>query len=228
MTPEEIKENFSTIKESLDERPNYFNRNKTVQKIANELLEKDAKIVEVGCGQGILTTHLLESGFSDIECIDIDNYLSDELKQKVRIHLQDICFKPLPQSDASTNAVFAIAIIEHLENPLFILREAARVLQDGGYYIVAIPHIFSLRARIEFLFTGDMKGYKEGNNHITLQTRAVFKKLYLKDFDLAETKYSDGYIKIPFIGKKIKTPKFFGSLFSDKVLYVLKRKERST
>ena len=47
----------------------------------------------------------------------------------------------LPFADKSFDAVYALGLLEHFENPLGILREARRVLAQGGVSLWSVPNI---------------------------------------------------------------------------------------
>lgn len=201
------------------DRTNYFVRNKHVLDYLSNI-DKNSSILEVGCGNGDLSRELRNIGFTNLSLLDIlDN--SNGLNPQ----LADVSFDKLPYQDGQFDIVLAIAIIEHLENPFLFYREACRVTKPGGLFILAIPHALSLKSRIKFLFSGDLIGYSEKNNHISVFTKGIFAKTVLSKFLIQDTFYSNGYIQI--FGKKIrfnKTNKFLGKLFGNKVLYILRKK----
>lgn len=221
LTARELKENKSYLSTSYHSKSNYFIRNLIVQNLVKKYLNKDAKIVEVGSGGGRLAKDLLAMGYSSIDLIDIDNYLEGIDQNLVRLHMLDLSFDTLPIETGSADLLLAIAIIEHLENPVLIVREAARILKTGGKFFVAIPWIFSWRSRVQFLFNGELKGYNTHNNHISLFTRAIFEKVFLKDFNVVDVIYGESYIK--FFNRKLRFKRCY-SLWSDKVLFVLEKK----
>lgn len=224
LTPDEIAHKHEHIKDRLDEQPNYFVRSGGVQKILPKYSKKESIILEVGIGQGALARTLISDGYSNIVGVDIDNYLPSDLKEEVDFQRKDICFQSLDVENESVDIVLAIAIIEHLENPLFPIREFSRVLKRGGIFIFAIPHIFSLRSRFLFLLNGDITGFSLRNNHITLHTKSLYKKLFLKNFEELEVKYSKGYIRL--FGRKVYLPDapFLNKWFGNKAMYVLRKK----
>ena len=185
-------------------------------------MNKDAKIVEVGSGGGRLAKDLLAMGYSHLNLVDIDNYLDGVDQSLIKLHMLDLSFDQLPIEKDSVDLLLAIAIIEHLENPVLIVREAARILKPGGKFFVAIPWIFSWRSRLQFLFKGELKGYNTENNHISLFTKAIFEKIFLKDFKIVDTVYGEAYFK--FFNRKLRLRKGH-QLWSDKVLFVLEKKD---
>lgn len=217
--------NHDGIKNIMAERSNYFIRQGTVYNLICQYSSKQDRILEIGSGAGDLAKSLLDNGYQNINLIDIDNYLKEEIKNKVNINLLDISYNPLPFGSNYFDMILAIAIIEHLENPFLIIRECSRTLKKGGKLIIAIPHIFSLRSKWQFLSKGDLMGYNEKNNHISLYTKAIFKKVFLKDYRVIDEIFSQGYIRI--LRKKIwlkKENKWFDRNFGNKVIYILEKK----
>lgn len=56
----------------------------------------------------------------------------------------DLESSALPYEDDSVGAVFATHVLEHLNNPLHIVEEAARVLVPGAAMTILVPHGQSL------------------------------------------------------------------------------------
>lgn len=220
--PEEIKDHHSEIKTTLSkEKPNYFVRTGQVSGFIKKHVGKESKILEVGCGYGFLTMQLQKNDFRNITLIDIDDYRSEKIKS-LPFDVLDVCFDKFPYEDNAFDVITATAILEHLENPYFFLRESIRVLKPHGLLIISFPNIFSLRAKKMFLFSNNLKGYSVTNNHITLFTKDVFNKVFLSNLRIKKISYSEGYIKLLRKKLKINLNKHFG----DKVLYVLEKKER--
>lgn len=87
----------------------------------------------------------------DIGCCQAPNpYLKDPIGIDIqhescpnnykRLDCVNLNVEPLPYSDSSFDTVIISDVIEHLENPSFVLREINRVLIDGGKMILATPH----------------------------------------------------------------------------------------
>jgi SAM-dependent methyltransferase len=188
-------------------------------------MPKAAKILELGCASGELLKDLLAAGYSNLDFVDIDDYLDyDEVKSLAKLKKIDLNKDSLPYTDNSFDICLAIAIFEHLENPWLFEREVSRVLKKSGRLLLALPHNFNILDGMQFLFTGNLSGYGPDNNHITLQTRDVFNKCWLKDFKIEKGIYSPGFVKI--FGMKFSLPnhKFVNKLFGRKALYILEKR----
>lgn len=226
LSPDEILKNKNNIHKKF-EKQSYFIRSGILEKYIIKNIKKNKDILEVGCSIGRFAETLLNNNFKNINLIDIDNYVDENILNKVNFKKCDISFNKLPFKDNSLDLILAIAIVEHLENPFLFFREANRVLKNNGQLIIAIPHIFNLRSRLKFLFSGDLFGYTKNNNHISVFTKTIFNKIVLEKFFIINTIYSEGFIRIPFLNKKIrlKNNTLFDYWFGTKTLYILRKKQ---
>lgn len=220
---EQLLKDKEGLKKVYENKSSYFIRSGIVLSLIREM-SNNIKILELGCSNGKILKALFDSGYKNLNFIDIDNYLVDEeIKSLNKLQKVDLNKDSLPYPDDSIDICLAIAIFEHIENPWHLKREIKRVLASGGKLLLAVPHHNNLIDRIRFLFSGNLSGYRKDNDHITVQTKDIFSKCYLSDFKITKEIYSPGFIK--FSGKKIKLPKsfFLNKLFGRKVLYILEK-----
>jgi len=104
-------------------------------------LPKNGKILEAGCGQGIFVNALRELGY-DIEGIDFGIQTVSQINREfpnLPIKMGDI-FK-LPYPNNCLDAYISLGVIEHYQNnwqePI---KEASRVLKNGGFILVSVPY----------------------------------------------------------------------------------------
>lgn len=93
-----------------------------------------ARLLDVGCGGGFLANYLSSKGF-DVTGLDASQSSLDvarqyDVTQRVRYERGDALALPYP--DDSFDAVCAMDLLEHVENPARAIAEAARVLRLGG------------------------------------------------------------------------------------------------
>ena len=109
---------------------------------------RDAKIVDLGCGEGILVEQYRNQGF-DIVGVDY-NYESDCV---LRGDITKLDF-----DDASLDLVMALDVIEHLdfEQQEKAIREIRRVLRPEGRALLTIPNLAHFASRVTFALTGKL------------------------------------------------------------------------
>jgi SAM-dependent methyltransferase len=106
-----------------------------------------ARVLDVGAGSGALTARLSQSGFAvtaaDVETTD---YLA-----AAPIVSWDVTSVPL---EGSWDAICAVEVLEHVENPLRALRNLWSMLGPGGVLLVTTPNLEHPKSRIKFLVRG--------------------------------------------------------------------------
>jgi SAM-dependent methyltransferase len=88
----------------------------------SEFAPKDARILDVGCGDGLLSS-VISSKRSDLQVRGVD------VLARERAHIQVEVFdgQKLPFGDASFDAVLFSDVLHHTEDPKVLLREGRRV-----------------------------------------------------------------------------------------------------
>jgi methionine biosynthesis protein MetW len=121
------------------------------------LLEKGENLLDIGCGSGSLL-YKAKDKYTNLYGIDIveENILkAKELFQKnnrrVELTVMDVN-NGIEFSDNFLDTVTIIAVLEHLFDPFFILKEIHRVLKPGGILILQVPNIAYLKYRLQLLF----------------------------------------------------------------------------
>lgn len=101
-----------------------------------ERLGEKVSFLDIGCGAGFLTNHLARCGHR-VTGIDLSEKSLDVAKASDRT--SSVQYLPanaysLPFAAGSFDAVAALDILEHVEEPHLLIAEASRVLKKGGLF----------------------------------------------------------------------------------------------
>ena len=109
-------------------------------------------VLDIGCGDGLLLAMLKEKGVTG-EGVDFSEEAVRKCADKgVRATQHDLN-QPLPFPDGAFDWVIALDVLEHQYEPLFLLKEMARVSRKN--IVVGVPNFSSLPARLQIL-TGNV------------------------------------------------------------------------
>jgi len=104
--------------------------------------EKPESILDIGTADGLMLSNLKDT-FPNATCVGIE-YARDLIaySENKTIHLIQGDAVVLPIKDNAFDVVIATAIIEHVSEPIQLIREAFRVLREKGIVIITTPHPF--------------------------------------------------------------------------------------
>ena len=132
---------------------------------------------------------------------------------------------------SSIDLLFAVEVIEHLENPRQIIREIARVLAPGGVAIMSTPNTGSYRSLITLTFRGHHAQFDDSNYpaHITpvgevdfarigQEAGLVLERFFYTDHGTVPKMLNHRWQAIPALGKRLR-----GKRFSDNFGAVLRK-----
>ena len=100
-------------------------------------------VIDIGCGEGFITSHLSKAGF----VIGIDISKTALLKAKQKIKKTNVCFiladaTALPIKIASLDKITLLEILEHLteENQKLLLDQVDKILKAKGTLLISVPY----------------------------------------------------------------------------------------
>jgi SAM-dependent methyltransferase len=140
---------------------------------------KDLKILDLGCGEGVLVNEYRAKGY-DILGIDL-NFESSF------VHRASILETGL--SSESIDLVLCLDVIEHLnaEDQEGALLEIKRILKPGGVFYATIPNLAHFASRLTFLFCGRLLRTSSIDRHKGDRPFSEFKKLISQHFVIEKT-----------------------------------------
>lgn len=96
---------------------------------------KGMKILDIGCLKG----NFLSVDPKNITGVEINPKVVEFcLKQGYKVKNVDV-EKGLPFKDNSFDGIYISHVVEHLKNPLYVLKECYRVLKKGGKIVIKTP-----------------------------------------------------------------------------------------
>ena len=147
------------MKQALSEREKY-NRFRSAQlaRILSaarqaEIEIQNKVIVDLGCGDGAITSSYLDCGARRVIGVDIDAQAIDRARanwQSSRLTFLNGRKDAIPVETASVDVVICFDVFEHVSQPRAILDECHRILKPGGKMLIGTwgwyhpyaPHLF--------------------------------------------------------------------------------------
>lgn len=108
-------------------------------------LPPNARILDVGCGRGVLLSALADRGH-EVHGMDVSATAVAGADPRARIKVAG-CLTECDYPDDAFDQVILWHVLEHLPNPREVLTEIRRILKPGGQLIVAVPNFSSLQSR---------------------------------------------------------------------------------
>ena len=105
--------------------------------LETRFLKKKGSLIDLGCGRGDMLKAFKKIGFK-VAGVDLSP-LSVELNNSIPIEISNLSKDELPYDDSSFDYVFSKSVIEHLDNPSFLINESLRILKPGGKCIFLTP-----------------------------------------------------------------------------------------
>ena len=166
---------------------------------------KSARILDYGCGTGILNLLLLLKGYDDVHGVDVVEKFDSRILQLM--NFENASFNlvgvddPLPFDDKSFDVISSSLVLEHVKNVELYYSEAARVLKPGGVCFFNFPHRlkpYDSHSRCWFIhyfpkpirkILWDIFARQRGeylNDYLFLRTAATHKRIAKKYFTHVE------------------------------------------
>jgi len=178
-------------------------------------------ILDIGCGKGNFGEFLRQTYKGRLDGMDIVSYegfCAGAYDHLILTNLND----PAKTSDSLLyDMIFAIEVIEHLENPRAFARFCTNLLKSGGKLIVTTPNVISVSSLLALTFQGHFRDFRDGigmypahlSPIIPLDAKRIVQESGLQ---MISINYSNNG-RIPFTTKTYQRffPSLKGKLFSD-------------
>lgn len=118
-----------------------INWNQPGMKLLKNAVKKPGKILDLGCGEGSRIKFISNFGMLDITGVDISQVAISRARMKTKgSNFQIADLEKLPFPNNIFDIVYSFYVFEHLVNPEKVIKEAVRVLNDGGLLLIVCPN----------------------------------------------------------------------------------------
>lgn len=116
-------------------------------------------VLEVGCGAGLMLRAFRNQGW---RAVGLER--NEELASEARRHNIEVTSKPLSQldEDGAYDLIILFNVLEHIGEPIPLLRECARLLKPGGRVIISLQNIDCWQAH----FAGGLWSHLDPPRHL--------------------------------------------------------------
>lgn len=147
------------------------------------------RVLDVGCANGLLGQRLKrEKNPQFLAGIEADPELAAEAEKYfdkiILTNLEELT--SLPFEEESFEVIVCADVLEHLKDPLEVLRKLSRYLKKNGFFLISVPNIAFVTIRLNLLlgrFNYNRKGGLLDSSHLRFFTQKSLWRL-LKDVDL--------------------------------------------
>ena len=117
------------------------------------------RLLDVGCGDGTVSRLFLEAGLRVFGVDIVPDFVEEAINRGIEAQTADVTRDGLPFPGQEMDVIYAGALIEHLYDPEFFLKECHRVLKEEGLLVLSTPNVASLTSRLRMLLGKGPKFY---------------------------------------------------------------------
>jgi SAM-dependent methyltransferase len=149
-------------------------------RLIQEVIPVPGRLLDIGCGYGFFLEKMAQRGWQ-VEGIEISATGLSYAREKLELNVSE---SPLPRPDWQDNCYDVITlfyVIEHVQNPMDVLREAHRLLRTGGLLVLRWPHTAPI-IRMLWPWAERMKLYQAPSHLFDFSPVTIYKILDQLDF----------------------------------------------
>jgi glycosyltransferase involved in cell wall biosynthesis/2-polyprenyl-3-methyl-5-hydroxy-6-metoxy-1,4-benzoquinol methylase len=140
-----------------------------------------SRVLDVGCGEGVLGKRLLASGASEVVGIEAEPAVAARARRNLSSVLEgDVETMALPFGEGHFDCIILADVLEHLRDPWAVLTRLRTYLADTGAIVASIPNVRFLDV-VGRLADGRWEYAKFGildRKHLRFFTRTEMEKLF--------------------------------------------------
>jgi methionine biosynthesis protein MetW len=143
-----------------------------------EQIPHGSTVLEIGCADGKLANLLTIKKKCQVYCVEKDQAMSCIARSKCeQMHNVDIEKTQLPFNEKYFNCIIMGNVLEHMVDPVKVLKEVKKYLNDEGFLIFSVPNIVNWHSRL-MIFSGKFEYSDSG----------VFDRTHLHFYNFNEAK----------------------------------------
>ncbi len=143
-----------------------------------EQITHGSRVLEIGCADGRLANLLTIKKKCQVYCVEKDHAMSCIARGKCKKMLNiDIERTLLPYSEGFFDHIIMGNVLEHMVDPVKVLKDLKKYLSDDGYLIYSVPNIVNWHSRLT-MFSGKFEYADSG----------VFDRTHLHFYNFNEAK----------------------------------------
>ena len=157
------------------------------------------KLLDIGAAQGDMAQLLTERGF-EVTALEGDPTLAAMAQGKCHKVVVANLDGDLPLLNEAVDVILYADVLEHLKDPLRVLRSINRQLKPGGLTVISVPNVAHLYVRLNVLvgrFEYENRGIMD-RTHMRFFTLASFRQL-LRDADLEILRLTATPVPLPLV-----------------------------
>lgn len=111
--------------------------------LTNLRLERESRILDLGCGNGFVTIQLAEKGLlmTGVDASENGVALARSVNPDIPFEVHSIYDDSLLEiSGAPFDCIISLEVIEHLYSPGKLFQQSVSLLKPGGYLILSTPY----------------------------------------------------------------------------------------
>lgn len=147
--------------------------------LLSEVANKNARIVDLGCGGGTLLYNLKKLGYKQLYAFDLKNFIPNGYIKDIKYRQGDVLNTKYPNN--YFNAVTCTQVLEHVDDSKLI-KEIFRILRPGG--IAFISSVYKKKWAWYFYKNATGQRVLEHSHLREYNSKDQFQKLFKKKFQI--------------------------------------------
>jgi SAM-dependent methyltransferase len=112
------------------------------------LVPAQGELLDIGCGSGFVLSLALDRGWESVRGVEPSADAIDHAPREIAAVIEHDLMRPGLFAAASFDAVTLFQVLDHMPDPLALLRESYRILKPGGVILAFNHNVSACSARV--------------------------------------------------------------------------------